>query len=95
VQPAHAAITKPRTRGMSHNQEVPAIIENFPNVALNMAIAVVLGWQQIAGPSIMALFQKRIAHYAGEFTGDKYTQGFGAGVPSYCGSHLSLGGGFA
>jgi hypothetical protein len=33
---------------MSHDEEVPAIVKNLSNVALNVAIAVVFYGQQIA-----------------------------------------------
>jgi len=40
-------------------------------IALNMAVAVVFGRQQVAQPRIMAFFQKRIAHDAGKLAGDE------------------------
>ena len=61
MQPSHAAIAKAGAGRMCHDQKVPAIVQDFADVALNMAVAVVLRRQQIAGPCIMAFLQKRIA----------------------------------
>ena len=59
---------------MGNDQEVPEIIQDVSHIALYMAVAVVLGRQQITGPRIMALLQKRIAHDTEKLAGDKDTQ---------------------
>jgi hypothetical protein len=59
---------------MGDDEEIPAVVQDVPHVALNVAVAVVLRREQVARPRIMALFEKRIPDYAGELASDKYPQ---------------------
>jgi hypothetical protein len=74
VKPSHAAISKADVWRVSDDQKVPSIIQYLSNVALNMAVAVVLSRQQVAGPRNMAFFQKRIPHDSREFAGNEDSQ---------------------
>jgi hypothetical protein len=74
VQPSDSAIAQARAWWMGDDEEVPAVIQDVPHVALDMAVAVALGGKQVTRPRIVAFFQKRISHDAGEFTGDKHPE---------------------
>jgi hypothetical protein len=57
--------------GLSDDQEVPAVIQYVSYIALDVTVAVVFRGKKVAGPCVMAFFQKGIADDAGEFAGDE------------------------
>lgn len=42
MQPSNAAVAEPRAGWMSNNQKVPAVVQDFSHVTVNMAIAALL-----------------------------------------------------
>ena len=56
---------------MCNDQEDPTIIQDLTHGFLNMAVAIVLRWKQVARLCIMAFLQKRVTYIAGELAGDK------------------------
>ena len=62
VQPSHAAVAEAGAGWMGDDQKIPAVVQDFPYVALDMAVAVVLGGKQITRPCVVAFLQKRVAH---------------------------------
>jgi len=51
---------------MGNDQKIPAVIQDIADIALNMAVAVVFGREQVARPRIMAFFQKRMLALVGK-----------------------------
>jgi len=54
---------------MRDHQQIPSVSEDPANVANDVLIASVLGWQEIARPSVMTEGGERAPHCAGEFAG--------------------------
>lgn len=77
-QPADAAVAKPRAGRMRHDHQIPAVVENVPDIADDVLVRSILGRQQIAGPSIMAAAGEGSTDDARELAGNENAKLFHA-----------------
>jgi hypothetical protein len=71
VQPSNATIAKPCAGRVRDDQEIPTVVQHFPNVTLKMTITVALRGKQIARPRIVPLFKESISDHARIFAGNE------------------------
>lgn len=44
------------------DHQVPSLVENRQNVALEMKLRTIIGWEKVATPSVMAAFAERFSY---------------------------------
>lgn len=71
-QPPDTRVTQSGAGRMGDHQQVPPVVQQITRVADNVPVRSILTRQQIAGPRIVAPFQKRVTHRAAIFTRYKH-----------------------
>ncbi|WP_338606880.1 hypothetical protein V6617_10220 [Pelagibacterium nitratireducens] len=49
---------------MGNHKQIPTVIQMITDIANDMTIAAILGWQQVARPCVMPQRRKGAPHYA-------------------------------